>query len=107
MPIENGKLFDYCFWINWDQSMSIDNWEKIKEWCNESCAGQWMIIAGSAIGGGYDRGYVIINSYSRASHTAPIPNEKYSAAYIRKTAANILMFEKQEDAIAFKLRWVE
>jgi len=108
MSIENGKLFEHCFWINWDQLMPKDKWKEIEEWFNDSCAGQWMIIDTS--GGeshSWNGGHVIINSYSRAAHSSPIPDENYPAAHIKKTAAKILMFETLEDATAFKLRWVE
>jgi len=109
VSIENGKLFEHCFWISWDQLMPKDRWKELEEWCNESCNGQWMVInpsdGGTSSWGGDN--YVIINSYSRAAHSSPIPDANYSAACIKKTANKILMFETLEDATAFKLRWVE
>lgn len=107
MSIENGKLFDHCFWINWDQLTPKDGWKDIEDWCNESCSGQWMDIGGAMWGVEQTDGFIIINAYSRSAHSSPIPNENYPAAHIKKNAAKILMFEKQEDAVAFKLRWME
>ena len=108
MSIENGKLFEHCFWISWDQLMPKDKWEEIEEWCNESCAGQWMIIGTPGTSGdGWRDSYLNIDVYSRSAHSSPIPNENYPAARIKRNAAKILMFEISEDATAFKLRWVE
>lgn len=108
MSIENGKAFEYSFWISWDQKTPKDDWEKMEEWCNESCAGQWMVITASDAGSrSWGNDYIMINSYSRAAHSSPIPDENYPASRIKKNAAKILMFETLEDATAFKLRWVE
>lgn len=108
MSIENGKLFEHCFWVNWDQVHNKDSWKSIEEWCIEVCSGQWMIIKSPGTGPhGWDDGYIVANIYSRAVHTPPTPYENYSAATISKNAHRLIIFENQEDATAFKLRWME
>ncbi len=108
MSIENGKLFEHCFWINFDQILKKDEWEEIEDWCAEVCSGQWMIIKSSASGlPGWDDQYIRVNIYSRAVHTPPSPYGNYSAANIKKDAHKLIIFENQEDAAAFKLKWME
>lgn len=104
MSIENGKLFEHCFWVNQDQ---VD-WEDMEDWCAEVCSGQWMIIKSSRSDTlGHDNGYIKTNIYSRAVHTPPSPYENYPAVTISKDAHKLIIFENQEDATAFKLRWME
>lgn len=108
MNIENGKLFEHCFWINWDGSNSKNKWNEIEKWCAEICSGQWMIIITSNANARYsDEGYIVTNIYSRAVHSPPAPYVNYPAAKIDKQAKRLIMFENQEDAIAFKLKWSE
>lgn len=108
MSIENGKLFEHCFWINWDESHPKAKWNEIEEWCAEICSGQWMIITTSSASTRYgDEGSVVTNIYSRAIHSPPTPYVNYPAAQINKQAKRLIIFENQQDAIAFKLKWSE
>ncbi len=109
MSIENGKLFEHCFWINWDKVHKKDSWREIENWCDEICSGQWIVIKSPNTNTHYggDNDHVMTNIYSRAVHTPPSPYGNYSAAEIRKNAHILILFENQEDAIAFKLKWSE
>lgn len=108
MSIENGKLFGYCFWINWNQDHKKDSWREMEDWCAEVCSGQWVIIKSSdSSSRGWDDGYITTNIYSRAVHAPPAPYANYPAARVSKNAHRLIIFEKQEDATAFKLKWME
>lgn len=105
MSIDNGKLFEHCFWVNWDQVHKNNSWKDMENWCVEVCSGQWMIIKSGDRS--WDDGYITTTIYSRAVHSPPSPYENYSAAKISKNAHRLIMFENQEDAAAFKLKWME
>lgn len=109
MSIENGKLFEHCFWINWDQIHKKENWEEIEDWCAEVCSGQWTVIKNTpaSSANGWNEGHLLTSIYSRAVHTPPSPYKNYSAAEIKKNAHRLIIFENQEDAAAFKLKWME
>lgn len=102
MYFTQGTLFQYAFFFvpgeGDDTSVSFD---EVNSWCNENLTGQWLIFDNCDT---YS-GEVSTTFYSRAVHDSPINDVNYPPAKIKIEATYIYVFELEEDATAFKLRW--
>lgn len=105
MYYTQGKLFEHAFFFSSDEHENDNEeaFEKIKYWCNENLAGQWLIFDNYQQYANPPR-RVRVLFYSRAIHNSPIDKD-YSPAEIQVQSTYIISFELEEDAVAFKLRW--
>jgi len=65
----------------------------IRDWCAENCRSMWIISS-----------HVSLYSYAPIAHKNPLGSENFGPAH-QTTECLLLMFEADEDATAFKLRW--
>lgn len=108
MDITQGKLFQHVFFLNHSKNAK---WEETKNkvaemkvWCNENLNGQWILIEG------WQDTYstadpIAISYFSKAVHDVPVPNMSYPPAEVRIKTRWMIAFEREDDAVAFKLKW--
>lgn len=110
MEIIQGKFFEHVFFLNHVKSTSWDETrntiESIKDWCNENLNGQWIFIEGWL-----DRHTtaepIALSYFSKATHESPVNNVSYPPTEIKIKTRWVIAFEREDDAIAFKLKWNE
>ena len=105
MFFTQGKLFEHAFFFAPSPEGRDDNpilFDEVKTWCNENMSGQWLIFDNRD---SYSSHSVKAFFYSRAVHNSPVDNIDYPPAEIDINAKYIVVFQLEEDATAFKLRW--
>ena len=106
MEIGQGTFFKYAFFIDYGDTDAVKNQEdsEIFNWCTENITGQWITMSNSS---NFSRLKTGFTYHSRASHKSPIVGHDYPPAQIHATPEKIYIFENEDDAAAFKLRWME
>lgn len=104
MKIEQGKLFEYVFFLYGEEATDEDRFKQMKKWFNENLNGQWIIFDNK------DRYTTTKNNtklsyHSRAIHDLPLQGATYKPASVDIVVRWVVAFEREDDAAAFKLKW--
>lgn len=103
MKIEQTITYPYAFSIgSEDEPFELKFQSDINSWLNENCEGRWIITQCRYHGD--ELNYTI---YSPAKYKSPIPNENFPASQIDQSIYQLIYFELESDAVAFKVKWTE